>query len=107
MLPVIGSKKLLKSSKRKHIYDSVLHEKNMLARSPGMYQDTIEQKLSFRIKYMADSRFLQQPQVANKWATITNVWYYEPMLLGDNLGGKRCIWYLKKKHLLNALESRS
>jgi high frequency lysogenization protein len=103
MLSVIGQKIAQIEQKKAH-YDSVLHE-NMLASISGMYQDTLS-KLSFRIQVHGDSRFLQQPQVANQVRAILMSGIRAAMLWRQ-LGGKRWHLIFKRKALLNALESRS
>jgi high frequency lysogenization protein len=70
-----------------------------------MYQDTLS-KLSFRIQVHGDSRFLQQPQVANQVRAILMSGIRAAMLWRQ-LGGKRWHLIFKRKALLNALESRS
>ena len=103
MLSVIGQKIAQIEQKKAH-YDSVLHE-NMLASISGMYQDTLS-KLPFRIQVHGDSRFLQQPQVANQVRAILMSGIRAAMLWRQ-LGGKRWHLIFKRKALLNALESRS
>ena len=103
MLSTIGQKISQIEQKKSH-YDSVLHE-NMLASISGMYQDTLS-KLSFRIQVHGDSRFLQQPQVANQVRTILMAGIRATMLWRQ-LGGKRWHLIFKRKALLNALESRN
>jgi|TARA_R110001599_G_scaffold73034_3_gene202200 high frequency lysogenization protein len=103
MLPLIGQKIAQIEQKKAH-YDSVLHE-NMLASISGMYQDTLS-KLSFRIQVHGDSRFLQQPQVANQVRAILMSGIRAAMLWRQ-LGGKRWHLIFKRKALLNALESRN
>ena len=76
----------------------------MLASISGMYQDTLS-KLSFRIQVHGDSRFLQQPQVANQVRAILMSGIRAAMLWRQ-LGGKRWHLIFKRKALLNALESR-
>jgi high frequency lysogenization protein len=103
MLSVIGQKIAQIEQKKAH-YDSVLHE-NMLASISGMYQDTLS-KLPFRIQVHGDSRFLQQPQVANQVRAILMSGIRAAMLWRQ-LGGKRWHLIFKRKALLNALESRN
>lgn len=103
MLSLIGQKIGQIEQKKAH-YDSVLHE-NMLASISGMYQDTLS-KLSFRIQVHGDSRFLQQPHVANQVRAILMSGIRAAMLWRQ-LGGKRWHLIFKRKALLNALESRS
>jgi high frequency lysogenization protein len=103
MLSSIGQKIAQIEQKKTH-YESVLHE-NMLASISGMYQDTLS-KLSFRIQVHGDSRFLQQPQVANQVRAILMSGIRAAMLWRQ-LGGKRWHLIFKRKALLNALESRS
>jgi high frequency lysogenization protein len=103
MLSTIGQKIVQIEQKKAH-YESVLHE-NMLASISGMYQDTLS-KLSFRIQVQGDSRFLQQPQVANQVRAILMAGIRAAMLWRQ-LGGKRWHLIFKRKALLNALESRS
>lgn len=103
MLSSIGQKIAQIEQKKAH-YESVLHE-NMLASISGMYQDTLS-KLSFRIQVHGDSRFLQQPQVANQVRAILMSGIRAAMLWRQ-LGGKRWHLIFKRKALLNALESRS
>lgn len=103
MLSTIGQKISQIEQKKAH-YESVLHE-NMLASISGMYQDTLS-KLSFRIQVHGDSRFLQQPQVANQVRTILMAGIRAAMLWRQ-LGGKRWHLIFKRKALLNALESRN
>ena len=102
MLSTIGQKIAQIEQKKAH-YESVLHE-NMLASISGMYQDTLS-KLSFRIQVHGDSRFLQQPQVANQVRAILMSGIRAAMLWRQ-LGGKRWHLIFKRKALLNALESR-
>ena len=102
MLSTIGQKIAQIEQKKAH-YESVLHE-NMLASISGMYQDTLS-KLSFRIQVHGDSRFLQQPQVANQVRAILMSGIRAAMLWRQ-LGGKRWHLIFKRKVLLNALESR-
>ena len=103
MLSSIGQKIAQIEQKKAH-YESVLHE-NMLASISGMYQDTLS-KLSFRIQVHGDSRFLQQPQVANQVRAILMSGIRAAMLWRQ-LGGKRWHLIFKRKALLNALESRN
>lgn len=103
MLSTIGQKIAQIEQKKAH-YESVLHE-NMLASISGMYQDTLS-KLSFRIQVHGDSRFLQQPQVANQVRAILMAGIRAAMLWRQ-LGGKRWHLIFKRKALLNALESRN
>ena len=103
MLSLIGQKIGQIEQKKAH-YDSVLHE-NMLASISGMYQDTLS-KLSFRIQVHGDSRFLQQPHVANQVRAILMSGIRAAMLWRQ-LGGKRWHLIFKRKALLTALESRS
>lgn len=103
MLSTIGQKIAQIEQKKAH-YESVLHE-NMLASISGMYQDTLS-KLSFRIQVHGDSRFLQQPQVANQVRAILMSGIRAAMLWRQ-LGGKRWHLIFKRKALLNALESRT
>ncbi|UTV98516.1 high frequency lysogenization protein HflD [Marinomonas rhizomae] len=103
MLSTIGQKIAQIEQKKAH-YESVLHE-NMLASISGMYQDTLS-KLSFRIQVHGDSRFLQQPQVANQVRAILMSGIRAAMLWRQ-LGGKRWHLIFKRKALLNALESRN
>ena len=102
MLSLIGQKIGQIEQKKAH-YDSVLHE-NMLASISGMYQDTLS-KLSFRIQVHGDSRFLQQPHVANQVRAILMSGIRAAMLWRQ-LGGKRWHLIFKRKGLLNAVESR-
>ncbi|PJE55377.1 high frequency lysogenization protein HflD [Marinomonas sp. BSi20584] len=102
MLSTIGQKIAQIEQKKAH-YESVLHE-NMLASISGMYQDTLS-KLSFRIQVHGDSRFLQQPQVANQ-VRATLMSGIRAAMLWRQLGGKRWHLIFKRKALLNALESR-
>ena len=102
MLSTIGQKIAQIEQKKAH-YASVLHE-NMVASISGMYQDTLS-KLSFRIQVHGDSRFLQQPQVANQVRAILMSGIRAAMLWRQ-LGGKRWHLIFKRKALLNALESR-
>ena len=102
MLSTIGQKIAQIEQKKAH-YESVLHE-NMVASISGMYQDTLS-KLSFRIQVHGDSRFLQQPQVANQVRAILMSGIRAAMLWRQ-LGGKRWHLIFKRKALLNALESR-
>lgn len=102
MLSVIGQKIVQIEQKKAH-YDSVLHE-NMLASISGMYQDTLS-KLPFRIQVQGDSRYLQQPQVANQVRAILMSGIRAAMLWRQ-LGGKRWHLIFKRKALLNALEAR-
>jgi high frequency lysogenization protein len=103
MLSTIGQKIAQIEQKKAH-YESVLHE-NMLASISGMYQDTLS-KLPFRIQVHGDSRFLQQPQVANQVRAILMSGIRAAMLWRQ-LGGKRWHLIFKRKALLNALESRN
>lgn len=103
MLSLIGQKIGQIEQKKAH-YDSVLHE-NMLASISGMYQDTLS-KLSFRIQVHGDSRFLQQPHVANQVRAIL-MSGIRAVMLWRQLGGKRWHLIFKRKALLTALESRS
>lgn len=103
MLSTIGQKIAQIEQKKAH-YESVLHE-NMLASISGMYQDTLS-KLSFRIQVHGDSRFLQQPQVANQVRAILMSGIRAAMLWRQ-LGGKRWHLIFKRKALLSALESRN
>lgn len=103
MLSTIGQKIVQIEQKKAH-YESVLHE-NMLASISGMYQDTLS-KLPFRIQVHGDSRFLQQPQVANQVRAILMSGIRAAMLWRQ-LGGKRWHLIFKRKALLNALESRN
>ncbi|NLQ16682.1 high frequency lysogenization protein HflD [Marinomonas sp. M1K-6] len=103
MLSSIGQKIAQIEQKKAH-YDSVLHE-NMLASISGMYQDTLS-KLPFRIQVRGDSRFLQQPQVANQVRAILMAGIRAAMLWRQ-LGGKRWHLIFKRKALLNALEARN
>ncbi|MGO2234255.1 lysogenization protein HflD [Marinomonas sp. UCMA 3892] len=103
MLSTIGQKIAQIEQKKAH-YESVLHE-NMVASISGMYQDTLS-KLSFRIQVHGDSRFLQQPQVANQVRAILMSGIRAAMLWRQ-LGGKRWHLIFKRKALLSALESRN
>ncbi|RBP83598.1 lysogenization regulator HflD [Marinomonas rhizomae] len=103
MLSTIGQKIAQIEQKKAH-YENVLHE-NMLASISGMYQDTLS-KLSFRIQVQGDSRFLQQPQVANQVRAILMAGIRAAMLWRQ-LGGKRWHLIFKRKALLSALESRN
>ena len=103
MLSTIGQKIAQIEQKKAH-YESILHE-NMLASISGMYQDTLS-KLSFRIQVQGDSRFLQQPQVANQVRAILMAGIRAAMLWRQ-LGGKRWHLIFKRKALLNALELRN
>jgi high frequency lysogenization protein len=103
MLTVIGQKITQIEQKKAH-YDSVLHE-NMLASISGLYQDTLS-KLTFRIQVHGDSRFLQQPHVANQVRAILMAGIRAAMLWRQ-LGGKRWHLIFKRKALLNALDARN
>lgn len=102
MLALIGQKIVQIEQKKVH-YDNVLHE-NMIASISGMYQDTLS-KLPFRIQVHGDSRFLQQPQVANQVRAILMSGIRAAMLWRQ-LGGKRWHLVFKRKALLQALDSR-
>ncbi|TYL47382.1 high frequency lysogenization protein HflD [Marinomonas sp. IMCC 4694] len=102
MLSLIGQKIGQIEQKKAH-YDSVLHE-NMIASISGMYQDTLS-KLPFRIQVHGDSRFLQQPQVANQVRAILMSGIRAAMLWRQ-LGGKRWHLVFKRKALLQALDAR-
>ena len=102
MLSSIGPKIAQIEQKKAH-YDSVLHE-NMIASISGMYQDTLS-TLPFRIQVRGDSRFLQQPQIANQVRAILMSGIRAAMLWRQ-LGGKRWHLIFKRKALLAALESR-
>jgi len=90
--------------RQKSHYDDPLHE-NMIAAISGIYQDSLS-KLSFRIQVHGDSRFLQQPSIANQVRTtlLTGV---RAAMLWRQLGGKRWHLILKRKQLLNTLEDRN
>jgi len=103
MLSTIGQKISQIEQKKAH-YDSVLHE-NIIASISGMYQDTLS-TLPFRIQVQGDSRFLQQPHIANQVRTILMSGIRAAMLWRQ-LGGKRWHLIFKRKALLNALESRN
>lgn len=103
MLSVIGQKISQIEQKKAH-YDSVLHE-NIIASISGMYQDTLS-TLPFRIQVQGDSRFLQQPHIANQVRTILMSGIRASMLWRQ-LGGKRWHLIFKRKALLSALESRN
>ncbi|MBJ7536679.1 high frequency lysogenization protein HflD [Marinomonas transparens] len=103
MLSAIGQKITQVEQKKDH-YDSVLHE-NMIASISGMYQDTLS-KLPFRIQVHGDSRFLQQPYIANQVRSILMSGIRAAMLWRQ-LGGKRWHLIFKRKALLHALESRN
>jgi len=101
MLSSIGSKITQIEQKKAH-YDNVLHE-NMIASVSGMYQDTLS-TLPFRIQVRGDSRFLQQPQIANQVRAVLMSGIRAAMLWRQ-LGGRRWHLILKRKALLTALES--
>ncbi|ETX10779.1 lysogenization protein HflD [Marinomonas ushuaiensis DSM 15871] len=103
MLSTIGQKISQIEQKKAH-YDSVLHE-NIIASISGMYQDTLS-TLPFRIQVQGDSRFLQQPYIANQVRAILMSGIRAAMLWRQ-LGGKRWHLIFKRKALLSALESRS
>jgi high frequency lysogenization protein len=103
MLSTIGQKIAQIEQKKAH-YDSVLHE-NIIASISGMYQDTLS-TLPFRIQVQGDSRFLQQPHIANQVRSILMSGIRAAMLWRQ-LGGKRWHLIFKRKALLAALESRS
>lgn len=103
MLSTIGQKISQIEQKKAH-YDSVLHE-NIIASISGMYQDTLS-TLPFRIQVQGDSRFLQQPHIANQVRTILMSGIRAAMLWRQ-LGGKRWHLIFKRKALLSALESRN
>lgn len=103
MLSTIGQNISQIEQKKAH-YDSLLHE-NIIAAISGMYQDTLS-TLSFRIQVQGDSRFLQQPHIANQVRTILMSGIRAAMLWRQ-LGGKRWHLIFKRKALLKALESRS
>jgi high frequency lysogenization protein len=103
MLSTIGQKISQIEAKKAH-YDTVLHE-NLIASISGMYQDTLS-TLPFRIQVQGDSRFLQQPHIANQVRTILMSGIRAAMLWRQ-LGGKRWHLIFKRKALLNALESRN
>lgn len=103
MLSTIGQKISQIEQKKAH-YDNVLHE-NILASISGMYQDTLS-TLSFRIQVQGESRFLQQPHIANQVRTLLMSGIRAAMLW-QQLGGKRWHLIFKRKVLLSALESRS
>lgn len=90
--------------RKKAHYEDVLHE-NMMASISGLYQDTLS-KLPFRIQVHGDSRFLQQPHIANQVRTALLAGVRAAMLWRQ-LGGKRWHLIFKRKALLNALEARS
>ena len=89
--------------RQKAHYDDILHE-NMIAAISGIYQDTLS-KLSFRIQVHGDSRFLQQPAIANQ-VRATLLAGIRAAMLWRQLGGKRWHLIFKRKSLLNALEAR-
>ncbi len=101
ILPVIG-RKITQIEQKKAHYDSVLHE-NIIASISGMYQDTLS-TLPFRIQVRGDSRFLQQPHIANQVRSILMAGVRAAMLWRQ-LGGRRWHLIFKRKSLLNALES--
>ncbi|GGN31337.1 MULTISPECIES: high frequency lysogenization protein HflD [Marinomonas] len=103
MLSIIGQRIPQIEQKKTH-YESVLHE-NMLASISGLYQDTLS-KLPFRIQVQGDSRFLQQPHVANQVRAILMAGIRAAMLWRQ-LGGKRWHLIFKRKALLNALDARN
>lgn len=103
MLSTIGQRISQIEQKKAH-YDSVLHE-NIIASISGMYQDTLS-TLPFRIQVQGDSRFLQQPHIANQVRTILMSGIRAAMLWRQ-LGGKRWHLIFKRKALLSALESRN
>ncbi|MFT2099445.1 high frequency lysogenization protein HflD [Marinomonas sp. 2405UD66-6] len=103
MLSTIGQQISQIEQKKAH-YDSLLHE-NIIAAISGMYQETLS-TLPFRIQVQGDSRFLQQPHIANQVRTILMSGIRAAMLWRQ-LGGKRWHLIFKRKALLKALESRS
>lgn len=102
MLSTIGQEISLIEQKKGH-YDSILHE-NIIAAISGMYQNTLS-TLPFRIQVQGDSRFLQQPHIANQVRAILMSGIRAAMLWRQ-LGGKRWHLIFKRKALLMALESR-
>jgi len=90
--------------RQKAHYEDILHE-NMIAAISGIYQDSLS-KLSFRIQVHGDSRFLQQPTIANQ-VRATLLAGIRAAMLWRQLGGKRWHLIFKRKSLLNALEARN
>jgi len=87
MLPVFGSKKLLKiEQKERHLRDSVLHENMLASNLQAMLPRYIEQTVIFVFNTWRQSVLYKQPQVANQVSSHTNVLVFEAaMLLADNL----------------------
>ena len=100
MLSIIGQRIPQIEQKKTH-YESVLPTKICWPPSPGLYQDTLS-KLPFRIQVQGDSRFLQQPHVANQVRAILMAGIRAAMLWRQ-LGGKRWHLIFKKKSLIKRL----
>lgn len=102
MLSAIG-RQLSQIERQKEHFDSVMHE-NMIAGISGMYQDTLS-KMSFRIQVHGDSRFLQQPHIANQVRALLMAGVRAAMLWRQ-LGGRRWHLIFKRKAIMQQLEAR-
>ncbi|ADZ90610.1 high frequency lysogenization protein HflD [Marinomonas mediterranea] len=101
MLSAIGNR-IQQIERQSEHYEDAMHE-NVIAGIAGMYQDTLS-TLPFRVQVQGDSRFLQQPHVANQVRAILMAGIRASMLWRQ-LGGKRWHLVFKRKALLKALDA--